>query len=283
MLKRKFYRLSCLSDIFKITDNIFETSVDGTGGFTDSFYQEYKDKIDEHTLLYITATEADAGKTIKLNSEYNGKTTVLTHVLRACDTMVWVRGKVYCISTKTVISIVFNEKKSTIDVHYSDGTSESIKISTTQGGSTYTAGKNVTISNDNVISVLGFYSDERNNFVENPDVNYALKSVSGSHVEGYHNISNTDYQHVSGKYAKLDSDKIFIVGFGEDDDNRDNMFTISKMGVVYVKNDVTCSGFSDEEPDYRLQDIHSCLDEDWVIIGSDDNSFKDLYFNKSYK
>ena len=283
MLKRKFYRLSCLSDIFKITDNVFETSVDGTGGFTDSFYQEYKDKIDEHTLLYITATEADAGKTIKLNSEYNGKTTVLTHVLRACDTLIWVRGKVYCISTKTVISVVFNEKKSTLDVHYSDGTSESIKISTSQGGSTYTAGKNVTISNDNVISVFGFYSDERNNFVENPDVNYALKSVSGSHVEGYHNISNTDYQHVSGKYAKLDSDKIFIVGFGKDDDHRDNLFTISKMGVVYVKNDVTCSGFSDEEPDYRLQDIHSCLDEDWVIIGSDDNSFKDDNFNNSYK
>ena len=283
MLKRKFYRLSCLSDIFKIKDNIFETSVDGTGGFTDSFYQEYKDKIDEHTLLYITATEEDTGKTIKLNSEYNGKTTVLTHVLRACDTLIWVRGKVYCISTKTVISVVFNEKKSTLDVHYSDGTSESIKISTSQGGSTYTAGKNVTISNDNVISVFGFYSDERNNFVENPDVNYALKSVSGSHVEGYHNISNTDYQHVSGKYAKLDSDKIFIVGFGTDDDHRDNLFTISKMGVVYVKNDVTCSGFSDEEPDYRLQDIHSCLDEDWVIIGSDDNSFKDDNFNNSYK
>ena len=283
MLKRKFYRLSCLSDIFKITDNVFETSVDGTGGFTDSFYQEYKDKIDEHTLLYITATEADSGKTIKLNSEYNGKTTVLTHVLRACDTLIWVRGKVYCISTKTVISVVFNEKKSTIDVHYSDGTSESIKISTAQGGSTYTAGTNVTISNENVISVFGFYSDERNNFVENPDVNYALKSVSGSHVEGYHNISNTDYQHVSGKYAKLDSDKIFIVGFGKDDDHRDNLFTISKMGVVYVKNDVTCSGFSDEEPDYRLQDIHSCLDEDWVIIGSDDNSFKDDNFNNSYK
>lgn len=282
MLKRKFYRLSCLSDIFKITDNVFETSVDGTGGFTDSFYQEYKDKIDEHTLLYITATEADSGKTIKLNSEYNGKTTVLTHVLRACDTLIWVRGKVYCISTKTVISVVFNEKKSTIDVHYSDGTSESIKI-TSEKDFTYTAGKNVTISNDNVISVFGFYSDERNNFVENPDVNYALKSVSGSHVEGYHNISNTDYQHVSGKYAKLDSDKIFIVGFGKDDDHRDNLFTISKMGVVYVKNDVTCSGFSDEEPDYRLQDIHSCLDEDWVIIGSDDNSFKDDNFNNSYK
>ena len=282
MLKRKFYRLSCLSDIFKITDNVFETSVDGTGGFTDSFYQEYKDKIDEHTLLYITATDADAGKTIKLNSEYNGKTTVLTHVLRACDTLIWVRGKVYCISTKSVTSVVFNEKKSTIDVYYSDGTSESIKI-TSEKDFTYTAGTNIIISNDNVISVFGFYSDERNNFVENPDVNYALKSVSGSHVEGYHNISNTDYQHVSGKYAKLDSDKIFIVGFGEDDDHRDNLFTISKMGVVYVKNDVTCSGFSDEEPYYRLQDIHSCLDEDWVIIGSDDNSFKDLDFNNSYK
>ena len=283
MLKRKFYRLSCLSDIFKITDNVFETSVDGTGGFTDSFYNEYKDKIDEHTLLYITATEEDTGKTIKLNSEYNGKTTVLTHVLHACDTLVWVRGKVYCISTKSVISVVFNEKKSTIDVYYSDGTSESIKIITSENGFTYTAGKNVTISNDNVISVFGFYSDERNNFVENPDVNYAFKSVSGSHVEGYRNISNTDYQHVSGKYAKLDSDKIFIVGFGEDDDHRDNLFTISKTGIVYVKKDVTCSGFSDEEPVYRLQDIHSCLDEDWVIIGSDDNSFNDDNFNNSYK
>lgn len=282
MLKRKFYRLSCLSDIFKITDNIFETSVDGTGGFTDSFYQEYKDKIDEHTLLYITATEADAGKTIKLNSEYNGKTTVLTHVLRACDTLIWVRGKVYCISTKTVISVVFNEKKSTIDVYYSDGTSESIKV-ISEKDSTYTAGTNIIISNENVISALGYLFDERKNFVEYPDVNYAIEAVTGTHVEGYHNISNTDYQHVSGKYAKLDSDKIFIVGFGKDDDNRDNLFTISKMGVVYVKNDVTCSGFSDEEPDYRLQDIHSCFNDDWVIIGSDDNSFKDDNFNNSYK
>lgn len=282
MLKRKFYRLSCLSDIFKITDNVFETSVDGTGGFTDSFYNEYKDKIDEHTLLYITATEADAGKTIKLNSEYNGKTTVLTHVLRACDTLIWVRGKVYCISTKSVTSVVFNEKKSTIDVYYSDGTSESIKI-TSEKDFTYTAGTNIIISNENVISALGYLFDERKNFVEYPDENYALKSVSGAHVEGYHNIANTDYQHVSGKFAKLDSDKIFIVGFGEDDDRRDNLFTISKMGVVYVKKDVTCSGFSDEEPDYRLQDIHSCFDKDWVIIGNDENSFKDKDFNNSYK
>ena len=281
MLKRKFYRLSCLSDIFKITDNVFETSVDGTGGFTDSFYQEYKDKIDEHTLLYITATEEDTGKKIKLNSEYNGKTTVLTHVLRACDTLVWVRGKVYCISTKSVISVVFNEKKSILDVQYSDGTSESIKI--TSEKDSYTAGTNIIINNDNVISALGYLFDERNNFVEYPDVNYALEAVTGTHIEGYHNIANTDYQHVSGKYAKLDSDKIFIVGFGKDDDHRDNLFTISKSGIVYVKNDVTCSGFSDEEPDYRLQDIHSCLDEDWVIIGSDDNSFKDLDFNNSYK
>ena len=281
MLKRKFYRLSCLSDIFKITDNVFETSVDGTGGFTDSFYQEYKDKIDEHTLLYITATEEDTGKKIKLNSEYNGKTTVLTHVLRACDTLVWVRGKVYCISTKSVISVVFNEKKSILDVQYSDGTSESINI--TPEKDSYTAGTNIIINNDNVISALGYLFDERNNFVEYPDVNYALEAVTGTHIEGYHNIANTDYQHVSGKYAKLDSDKIFIVGFGKDDDHRDNLFTISKSGIVYVKNDVTCSGFSDEEPDYRLQDIHSCLDEDWVIIGSDDNSFKDLDFNNSYK
>lgn len=283
MLKRKFYRLSCLSDIFKITDNVFETSVDGMSGFTDSFYNEYKDKIDEHTLLYITATEEDAGKTIKLNSEYNGKNTVLTHVLRACDTLIWVRGKVYCISTKSVTSVVFNEKKSTIDVYYSDGTSESIKIITSENGFTYTAGKNVTISNDNVISVFGFYSDERNNFVENPDENYAFKSVSGSHVEGYRNIANTDYQHVSGKYAKLDSDKIFIVGFGEDDDRRDNLFTISKKGIVYVKNDVTCSVGSDEKPDYRLQDIHSCFDEDWLIIVNDENSYNDSDFDKSYK
>ena len=281
MLKRKFYRLSCLSDIFKITDNVFETSVDGTGGFTDSFYQEYKDKIDEHTLLYITATEEDTGKKIKLNSEYNGKTTVLTHVLRACDTLVWVRGKVYCISTKSVISVVFNEKKSILDVQYSDGTSESINI--TPEKDSYTAGTNIIINNDNVISALGYLFDERNNFVEYPDVNYALEAVTGTHIEGYHNIANTDYQHVSGKYAKLDSDKIFIVGFGKDDDHRDNLFTISKSGIVYVKNDVTCSGFSDEEPDYRLQDIHSCLDEDWVIIGSADNSFKDLDFNNSYK
>ena len=283
MLKRKFYRLSCLSDIFKITDNVFETSVDGTGGFTDSFYKEYKDKIDEHTLLYITATEEDAGKMIKLNSEYNGKTTVLTHMLRACDTLIWIRGKVYCISTKTVISVVFNEKKSTIDVYYSDGTSESIKISTSSGGSTYTAGTNIIISNENVISALGYLFDERNNFVEYPDVNHALEAVTGTHVEGYHNISNTDYQHVSGKYAKLDSDKIFIVGFGKDDDHRDNLFTISKMGVVYVKNDVTCSGISDEEPDYRLQDIHSCFDEDCVIICRDNNSFDDFDFDNSYK
>ena len=158
-----------------------------------------------------------------------------------------------------------------------------IKIITSENSFTYTAGNNVTISNDNVISVFGFYSDERNNFVENPKENSAFKSVSGSHVEGYRNIANTDYQHVSGKYAKLDSDKIFIVGFGTGDDNRDNMFTISKMGDVYVKNDVTCSGISDEEPDYRLQDIHSCFDKDWVIIGNEENSFNDKYFDNSYK
>jgi len=282
MLARKFYRLSGLTNIFKLDGDVFMTSVDGMGGFTQSFLDEYTQKIDKHTLLFITATEADAGKFVKLTSEQDGVKTSLMHKLRVCDTLIWVRGQVYAISTKTVISVTFEQEDSNLLITYSDGNQERIHVSAEGGGAQYIAGDNIIISEQKVISAIGYLFDDAHNFVEDPDCNSVVPGISHAHVEGEANIANTDNQHVSGKYAKSDSTKIMIVGWG-DADNRDNIFTISKLGVAYVKNDVTCGGVSEEFPDYRLQDIHSVFDSDWEIIGFETNSFDDNDFNNSYK
>lgn len=283
MLPRKFYRLDCLSDIFLCdSDDVFKTNDDGMGGFNQQFLDEMDGLIDKHTILFITATDEDNGKYVKIPSTSNGKTTLLTYKIRPCDTMIWARGRIFAISTKTVVSVVFDSPSSSLVVWYSDSTFEKIKIST-QGGGSYTAGDNIIISDSNVISALGYLFDTEKNFIEDPESNNVTPGVLHSHVEGYNNFSSADCQHVQGKFAKVDPDKAFIIGWGSDDNNRDNIFTVTMLGVVYTPTDVTCGGISEEHPDYRLQDIHSVFDSDWVLIGFDDNSFDDEHFNDSYK
>lgn len=63
----------------------------------------------------------------------------------------------------------------------------------------------------------------------------------GSHAEGHRTKASSNYQHVQGKYNVEDADDkyAFIIGNGEDEDNRSNAIAIGWDGKIYVNNSET--------------------------------------------
>lgn len=80
-----------------------------------------------------------------------------------------------------------------------------------------------------------------------------------SHASGLGTIASADAQTVVGKYNDVDSEFLFIVGNGIDDDNRTNAFAVYKEGTV-------CAGVSTKKYDSSL----TLVTKDYV-----DNSIKD--------
>jgi hypothetical protein len=72
-----------------------------------------------------------------------------------------------------------------------------------------------------------------------------------SHVEGDHNISNEDYQHVQGTYNVEDSNMKMIIGNGKqvvESDQwvtyRKNIFTVDKTGNIQCGQSDTSGDFT---------------------------------------
>lgn len=68
-----------------------------------------------------------------------------------------------------------------------------------------------------------------------------VASGDGSHAEGHRTKASSNYQHVQGKYNVEDADDkyAFIIGNGEDEDNRSNAIAIGWDGKIYVNNSET--------------------------------------------
>lgn len=284
---RKFYRLYGLSDIFEtyvINDiTYYNTSVDG---FLTSFSQEYLGKIDAHTILFITANPTDAGRKVVIRSQYKEYETdddyqehEFDRVLDEGDTMIWIRGALYGVSTNAVVGVAFDSDTQELVITFKDGTTSRIS----NGVLGLTAVHPIYIDSDNQIGVKGFYFDDDSNFVENQDNNSALAGVKNTHVEGVGNRSTADFQHIQGKYAKTDKNSIFIIGGGTKN-NPYNLFVVGFDGVAHAISDITAGDENDQDNYYKLSDIHSVIDEDWVLGGDafSENSFDNTDYDDSY-
>lgn len=73
-----------------------------------------------------------------------------------------------------------------------------------------------------------------------------------SHAEGYHVKATIDCQHVQGKYNTIVNDAAYIIGWGEEDAEK-NIEVTRNDGTKWLSNDVT-SGGTYEEPIHKLSE-----------------------------
>lgn len=290
---RKFYKLNGLNGVFRLEDLNIETGTIKVYNTTTSGLTSNKDleqigikNIDEHTILFITASKEDEGTEEngyryinigRLDQNANsgvGEEIQKRHRLKEGDTMIWSRGNLYCVTpTNSVNEIEFTKNREFI-ITYSDGSKQT--IAPEASGLGYGAEYPIVIETKNDISTIklkGLSIDNNKNFIENPDENYANYGVTNSHVEGKGNFSSANNQHVQGKFAALDTSAIFIVGNGNNDSDRKNIFTIGYDGTVYGFTDFVC-GPDKSNPAYKLSDIHSVLNDDWCFVGDRYNNYK---------
>jgi len=307
---RKFYKLNGLNGVFQLEDLNIETDTIKVYNTTTSGLEPAEDlesigikNIDEHTILFIIASKEDEGTeeegyryvnigvleqdedSDSSSDEYEYEDAEeevpeeiqKRHRIKEGDTMIWSRGNLYCVTpTNSVTEIEFTQNREFI-ITYSDGSKQTIEPG--ESGLGYGAEYPIVIESEDdipTIKLKGLSIDSDKNFIENPDENYANYGVTNSHVEGTGNFSSANNQHVQGKFAALDTSAIFIIGNGNDDNNRKNIFTIGYDGKVYALTDVVC-GPDKSNPDYKLSDIHSVLNEDWCFVGDRYSSYDNSY------
>ena len=74
----------------------------------------------------------------------------------------------------------------------------------------------------------------------NNSANYAY-----SHVEGSNNEAGAEYQHIEGKFNEVKgSDYVHIVGYGDADNDRRNIYTLDRYGNIVCIGDITANGIS---------------------------------------
>lgn len=254
-LFRKYYKITGLHNVFEYdeTSKVFFTDY---ANFTTRFVESYGNLINEHTTLFITCDASDEGYYVQAKDDDNN---IVQYKLHPADTLIWARNDVYCVSSKGVTDIDYDSINRKFTIIYSDGTTQEI-VAAVMG---YSAGDNINISADNLISALGYtYEETGKNFLLGS--NSANTNTTNAFVTGTGNIAVSDSQLVCGTYNNTDSDKTVIVGIGTIK-ARKNGVTIDKTGVIYSATDVT-AGNEDSNPSYKLSDIHNVVDDDWVII-----------------
>jgi hypothetical protein len=293
---KKFYKLYGLNNIFKYSNHgtnedpmyVYNTSVNG---FNDSYILKRYGVtgIDMHTILFITACASDEGRYVNVTSKElvyfsdndiseNEKTFRV--IIHEGDTMIWSRGDLYSVSTLKHVNSVSLDENNNIVIENSDGTNNIISPTDSKLGY---SGIYPIVIEDNEIKLKGLSLDEDNNLIVNTDSNSVFYNVKNSNTFGVGNQSIVNNQTIFGKFAKPDSNAIFIIGGGNDNTSRINLFSVSFDGIVYAQNDV----ITGKDKEYRLSDIHSVLDSDWAFIDtkitydSFDDSFDASYNDNS--
>lgn len=235
ILPRKFYRITGLHNVFTVTDNIYNINTFSLSTF-------YKSRVNEHTILFLTADAEDAGKKVPTASADGTEDVLLYENM----TMIWGRGGIYAIENKTVKNVYYDKNNLTFTIKYTDGTENQI-VTSALG---YTGGDNINIDENNVISALGYLFDDKNNFVINPNANSA-NGQTGAVIAGVYPYTG-------------DKNDLLIIGAGESNMSRSNALTVNKTGTVTAKTDVVASANGNN---YKLSDIHEVYDSDWAFIG----------------
>lgn len=282
---RKFYKIRSLVSCFQSSSVVINNSsnICYNGKLKtnkDELILNGIENIDNNTIIFITASSQDSGRYVCVKS-YNSQNEPINQylLLNEGDTLIWVKGDFYSISSKSVKNVEtedrtengINEKN--LIFTFSDGNIK--KVNLNELLNKYTGLYPISIEN-NTISLQGITIDginkniyEFENSVYSTDIE---NPVMHSHVEGVGNTSTTSYQHIQGKYSEPDNSSIFIIGGGDNTNNRKNLLTVGFDGIIRVENDVIVN-------DNKLSDIHNVLNSDWVVIGETE---KKLSFSKAF-
>lgn len=260
---RKFYKLRslscCLQQSLALINNTRSVCYNGALKNESELSTNGIKNIDKDTILFITASNKDTGKYIRISSYEDGidlksepsKNNYL--LLNEGDTVLWIKGEFYSLSSKGIKDI--EEDNGALNISYSNGTNKTISLDNISGG--YNAIYPIIIDDGNII-LDGLYIDGENQNMKTFD-NTIGEGIKNSYVEGIGNTSTVDYQHVMGKYAKQDNNSLFIIGGGDDNNNRKNLLTVGFDGITRAENDVIVNN-------NKLSDIHYVVDEDWVVV-----------------
>lgn len=282
---RKFYKLRslkcCLQQGLTLINGVKSIYYNGKLKSKSELFANGIENIDIDTILFITASNEDTGKYVCVNSYTEGvnlkdETSNSNYVLlNEGDTVFWIKGEFYSISSKGIKDVVAeensNEEKNLIFT-FSDGTQKTINLNELVNNY---VGVYPILVEDNTISLQGITVDGDNkNIIEFE--NAFSNNIKHTHVEGVGNTSTADYQHIQGKYSEQDNSSIFIIGGGENENNRKNLLTVGFDGITRAENDVIANG-------NKLSDIHSVIDSDWVIIGEQAKLNFSNAFDASFK
>ena len=277
---RKFYKLRSLRCCFQVSQVLINGNnsiyYNGRLKTKSELSANGIENIDKDTILFITVSNEDTGKYICINSydkgvNLNAETSNSNYILlNEGDTVLWVKGEFYSLSSNGIKNVITEEKN--LIFTFSDGTQKTINL--TELVNDY-IGVYPILVEDNTISLQGIDVDGDNkNIIEFE--NSVSNNIKHTHVEGVGNTSTTDYQHIQGKYSKPDNSAIFIIGGGDDTNNRKNLLTVGFDGITRVENDVIVN-------DNKLSDIHNVVNEDWVIIGEQTKLNFSKAFDASFK
>lgn len=294
---RKFYKIRSLASCFQSSSVVINnsSSICYNGKLLTNKAELTSngiENIDNNTIIFVTASAKDSGKYVCVKSYKEGtfsQNEPINHsqyiLLDEGDTLIWVKGDFYSISSKGVKDVKSEDKtenginEKNLIFTFSDGNIKKINLNDLINK--YTGLYPISVEY-NTISLQGITVDGINkNIYEFENSVYSgdnEKPVMHSHVEGVGNTSTTSYQHIQGKYSEPDNSSIFIIGGGDDTNNRKNLLTVGFDGITRAENDVIVN-------DNKLSDIHSVLNSDWVIIGEQTklNSIFNNAFDVSFK
>lgn len=276
---KKFCKITGIHNIFSY--NSEKNFYDTTAILEENEYINSKEYfLDQDSILFITVDSIDKGRNIIIG-KYAQDDTDIIRELSEFDTVVWVKGDMYCLSQNSVKSINYNNGKYTIV--YSDGKTEELIItdSGSDVGDNYDTVFPLTISEidtpvDKVkrIHFVGANpNNNRPNFivniksteVETPEDNINTNNFNYLTIFGKGNIASTDGQIILGNFNEVNDESNnykFIVCNGKSNNERENLFTVSNDGDVFAMKDFVLSKETGKNT-HKLSDIHDVTDEDW--------------------
>lgn len=287
---RKFYKIDGLNTVFPFEQE--NASVYNTNLLLDDESLEANGVIgiNTDTILFITASSEDEGKFVRINFfekiDEEDLPVFYTnfHKISKGDTMIWAKNSLFSISSTFIKNITTSENG--YKITYSDGGEISLPYS---GEESWLQGVfPIVIDNPNK-KVYLYGNEQENNFNlifnlfalqegYNPNKNEA-NNHSQVVMIGRGNKASMNEQIILGKFNYQDNDKKFIIGNGDNENLRKNIFSVSETGTVVSTEDFLVIPKSDSMPVYRLSDIHSVTDDDWIWDGPDYTSFSGDFSN----
>lgn len=266
---KKFYKIDSLSKCFiQSTATInSKNSVFYSGQLkaTNALIENGIYNVDENTIFFITTSENDADKFIKIsftidNTSLNTKEDSYVKI-NAGDTLIWAKGDFYSISKTSVIDVSTDDNY--LNITYSNGINNKIHLSGIT--SNYKGVYPISIDSNSNISLEDISLDKENkNYISFPEYNSVSNGITGASVIGIGNTGSSNNQFVLGQYSSSLSNAMMIVGGGTEE-ARKNLFVVLKDGTTYFENDAIAG----KNQEYKLSEIHSVKTEDWAFINTE--------------